>query len=100
MFKRVIIGDETCVYGYTKLFVRDSLAKSYTKMMLQLPYSLDLVPCGFSVFLKLKTLMRRQRLATTEETALTKELKFKPKSTYQTASTFEKTVGKSVLFLR
>ncbi|UYV63992.1 hypothetical protein LAZ67_2006273 [Cordylochernes scorpioides] len=63
--------------AHTSLLVRDFLAKKNTLMMPQPPYSTDLAPCDFFLFLKLKRPMKGRRYATLDEikTASKKELK-------------------------
>ncbi|UYV63995.1 hypothetical protein LAZ67_2006278 [Cordylochernes scorpioides] len=63
--------------AHTSLLVRDFLAKNNTLMMPQPPYSPDLAPCDFFLFLKLKRPMKGRRYATLDEikTASMEELK-------------------------
>ncbi|UYV65187.1 hypothetical protein LAZ67_3003503 [Cordylochernes scorpioides] len=63
--------------AHTSLLVRDFLAKNNTLMMPQPPYSLDLAPCDFFLFPKLKRSMKGRRYATLDEikTASKEELK-------------------------
>ncbi|UYV70266.1 hypothetical protein LAZ67_7002326 [Cordylochernes scorpioides] len=53
--------------AHTSLLVRDFLAKNNTLMMPQPPYSLDLAPCDFFLFPKLKRPMKGRRYNTLDE---------------------------------
>ncbi|EGI59805.1 FLJ37770-like protein, partial [Acromyrmex echinatior] len=53
--------------AHISLLVREFLAKNNTLMMPQPPYSPDLAPCDFFLFLKLKRPMKGRRYATIEE---------------------------------
>ena len=65
--------------------MNEFLAKNNTIMMPQHPYSLDMAPCDFFLFLKMKTTMKGQRFASIEEikTESLKELNAIPKIAFQ-----------------
>ena len=69
----------------SSLLVRNFLAIKNTVIMLQPSYSLDLAPCDFFLFPRLKRPMRGTRFAMIEEmkTESLRELKDIPKSVYQ-----------------
>ena len=77
-------GNYLLLPAYTSLLVHNFLANNNTVIMPQPPYSLDLAPCDFLLFPKLKRSMKGRRFATIEEikTALLEKLK----STYQKCS--------------
>ena len=54
--------------SHTALVLRDHFAKNSTHIVPKPPYSPDLAPCDFCLFLKLKRLLRGHRFDTIEET--------------------------------
>ena len=84
--------------AHTSLLVRKFLAKNNTLMMPQPPYSLDLAPCDFFLFPKLKRPMKGRRYATIEEIKASskEELNKITKLISWSASRIGKNVGTSV----
>ena len=64
---------------------REFLAKNDIAVLEQPPYSPDLVPCDFFLFLKLKEVIKGTRFQDSEaiKTAVTRELRAIPKESFQ-----------------
>ena len=71
--------------AHTSLLVREFLAKNNTVTMPQPPYSLDMVPCDFFLFSKIKRTLKGRRFTAIDDikSASLKELKAMPKIEFE-----------------
>lgn len=63
----IFVEKKTLWWKSSALLLRDFFDKNSTRIVRQLPYSPNLVPCDFSLYSKLKRPMRERSFNTIEE---------------------------------